>query len=172
MGVQPRVDLCLDWRRGSGNRPNRVSAPAARLRLAAQRGEYESLGIAAPLAMGPAAKQSTFPGDSHSPGAADRLLKSQPRSRMFGHVNWAGPRRPAWEVFFGFRQIFCNAVRILRMEKVETLVVTVPMASPKNPPGSEKCLEARRRLQAPGGEVASLNRTRLSGDINHLRRRG
>ena len=39
------------------------------------------------------------------------------------------------------------------MEKVETLVVTVPMASPKNPPGSEKCLEARRRLQAPGGEV-------------------
>src|SRR4029077_16801295 len=87
-------------------------------------------------------------------------------------VNWAGPRRPAWEVFFGFRQIFCNAVRILRMEKVETLVVTVPMASPKNPPGSEKCLEARRRLQAPGGEVASLNRTRLSGDINRLRRRG
>src|SRR4029078_84800 len=100
MGVQPRIDLCLDWRRGSGNRPNRVSAPAARLRLAAQRGEYESLGIAAPLAMGPAAKRSTFPGDSHSPRAADRLLKAQPRSRVFEHVNWAGPRRPAWEVFW------------------------------------------------------------------------
>jgi len=56
----------------------------------------------------------------------------------------------------GFRQFFCNAVTILRMEKIETLVVTVPMASPENPPGSEKCLEARRRLQAPGAEVAIL----------------
>jgi len=51
------------------------------------------------------------------------------------------------------------------MEKVETLVVTVPMASPKNPPGSEKCLKARRRLQAPGGEVASLKGARLSGAL-------
>ena len=58
------------------------------------------------------------------------------------------------------------------MEKVETLVVTVPMASPKNPPGSEKCLEARRRLQAPGGEVAFSSAARLSGGINHSRRRG
>src|SRR6476469_6565518 len=99
MGVQPRVDLCLDWRRGSGNRPNPVSAPTARLRLAAQRGEYESLRIAPPLAMGPVAKRSTFPEDSHSPGAADRLLKSQPRSRMSERVNWTGPRRPAKEVF-------------------------------------------------------------------------
>ena len=61
--------------------------------------------------------------------------------------------------FFGFLNFFCNAVRNLRMEKVETLVVTVPMASPKNPPRSEKGLEARRRLQAPGG-VPSRSRTR------------
>ena len=30
-----------------------------------------------------------------SPGAADRLLKSRPRSRMSERVNWAGPRRSA-----------------------------------------------------------------------------
>src|SRR6476646_7743064 len=98
MGMQFRFDLYLGRRRGSGHRPDRVSAPTARLRLAAQRGEYESLRLAPPLAMGPVAKRSTFPEDSHSPGAADRLLKSQPRSRMSERVNWTGPRRPAKEV--------------------------------------------------------------------------
>jgi hypothetical protein len=39
------------------------------------------------------------------------------------------------------------------MEKVETLVVPLPMANPSIP-RTEECLEARKRLQAPWDAIS------------------
>ena len=86
------------------------------------------------------------------PRSRQPFIESQPRPRMSARVS--GQDRVGRLEFFSVSAIFLQRGEILRMEKVETLVVTVPMASPKDPPDPTVPGGAKAPSGA-GGEVLS-----------------